>query len=174
MAETTSKLGLVKPTEDEYFNIVGDFNANWDKIDALTHIKNSGKASSSYYSPATAASPTGTVTWRYKKFSDGTFEMFGTLTVNNAICGTAASDGSYRSANIKIKYPTIGQTEVMYRNQTVRDGTDADDGSTYNSIVDVSTVADALSYSTVRLYATAKETKNKAKNIYIEIKGLWS
>ena len=173
MADTTPKLGLVKPTEDEYFDIVGDFNANWDTIDGLTHIMESGKASSSFYSPNTAASPTGTATWRYKKFSDGTFEMFGSFTVNNATCGTAAADGSYRASNIKIKYPSIGQDEILYRNQTVRDGTDADDGSVYNTVVDVSTVADSLTYSSIRLFSTVKETKARAKNIYIEVKGLW-
>lgn len=174
MAETTSKLGLVKPTEDEYFDIVGDFNDNWDKIDGLVHIVESGKKTTNFFSPSTATSATGSVTWRYKKFNDGTFEMFGCLTVNNAVCGTAAADGSYRAAGIKIKYPSIGQNEVLYRNQAVRDGTDASDGSIYNSIVDISTAADSLTYSTVRLYATAKETKNRAKNIYIEAKGTWS
>ena len=175
MADTTPNLGLRKPAESDYFDIVGDFNANWDKIDGLTHIVKSGSASSKFYEPGNDAKEAGTVTWRYKKFSDGTFEMFGMFTINNMICKTKAADGSYASANVKIKYPTIGGiSDVLYRSQTVRDGTDNADGSIFNSIVDVSTRADSLTYSTVRLYSTIQETANRAKNIYIEVKGLWS
>lgn len=174
MAEETSKLGLRKPTEDEYFDIVGDFNANWDKIDALTHIVDSGKKTSDFNEPG-KSTVGGTVTWYYKKFDDGTFEMFGNLTVNNWKCENPASSNMYRTTYMKIKYPQIGQTEILYRNQSIRDGTDTDaDNSLFNYIIDVSTVADSLTYSTVRAYCNAKETAARAKNVYIEVKGLWA
>lgn len=173
MAETTSKLGLVKPTEDEYYD-VADFNGNMDKIDALTHIVKSGKVTSKFMKPGDSATQGGTVNWIYKKFDDGTFECKGKLTVNNLIANETTAAGLFRSKTMVVYYPTItGIQEVMYRNYSVRNGSGDDNTSTYNFISDVSDIGGSLTSTAVRVYCAAKETKNMAKNIYLEFAGTW-
>ena len=175
MGTITSKLGLVKPYESDYFNI-SDFNANMDKIDNLVHIVESGIVTSNRTSVGAENLNAGTVDWYYKKYNDGTLEACGKWKVTNWRCkDKQGEDGTWRSGYIRVYYPNIGQKSIFYKNAMVAASSGSGDSIT-NWIMDCSAYGEDTSYQSLRLVAPKIEGEDKAaveKVIYMEFKGTW-
>lgn len=173
MPATTTNLGLIKPYESEYWDI-DKFNENMDKIDALTHIVESGTATSDKYAINSVTTKSGTVTWRYKKYSDGTLEANSAWKISNLRCNDKqGEDGTWRSGFVHVNYPSLGQQTVYYKNAMCASSSAASD-ATQCWVMDCSIYGEDAGYQTIRLVATKNETDTSAeKVIYMEFKGTW-
>lgn len=171
MASKTTKLGLTKPYESDYFNI-GDFNDNMDKIDNLVHIVESGTMTATKTTINTQT-PNGNVTWHYKKYDDGTLEAQCAWKINNWKCSDSqGEDGTWRSGYIHVNYPNLGQKSITYKNAMVAASSGSPDAA-YNWVMDCSAYGESTSYQTIRLVSPLNETKSIEKVIYMEFKGTW-
>lgn len=173
MPSTTEKLGLVKPYESDYWNI-NTFNENMDKLDALTHIIESGTATAYKYKINSTSTKDGTVTWYYKKYSDGTLEAQCSWKITNLRCtDKQGQDGTWRSGYVHVDYPSIGQKSIYYKNAMCASSSGSSD-STQSWVMDTSAYGESASYQSIRLVATQKETGSSIeKVIYMEFKGTW-
>lgn len=173
MPATTAKLGLIKPYESEYWD-VDKFNENMDKIDNLTHIIASGTATSPKYKINSTTVKDGTVTWHYKKYSDGTLEAQCVWKITDMRCNDKeGQDGTWRSGYIHVNYPSLGQKSIYYKNAMCASSSSSSD-SAQNWVMDCSSYGEDAGYQTIRLVSTRQETNTAMeKVIYMEFKGTW-
>lgn len=173
MPATTTNLGLTKPYESEYWDI-DKFNENMDKIDALTHCIASGTATSDKFAINSGSTKSGTVTWHYKKYSDGTLEAQCSWKVANWKCtDKQGEDGTWRSGYIHVNYPKLGQKAIYYKNAMCASSSSSSD-ATQCWVMDCSSYGESATYQTIRLVSTKKETSTSMeKVVYMEFKGTW-
>lgn len=172
MPNTTSNLGLKKPLENEYWD-PSVYNENFDKIDELTHIIASGTITSNRTAIGSDAYA-GTVTWHYKKYSDGTLEASCSWKATNWRCNDKeGADGTWRSGWIRVEYPSLGQKSIYYKNAMCASSSSASD-SIQCWVMDTSIYGESASYQTIRLVSTNMESNTDVeKVIYMEFKGTW-
>lgn len=92
--EYTPRLGLRKPASGDYMDI-NDLNANMDIIDGKPTVIETG----------------GNSVLRFRKWSDGTYEMWGRGNNDNLNCNTPIhSSGLYKSANATVNFPIVIKT----------------------------------------------------------------
>lgn len=142
-------------------NDVVDFekiNENFNKLDKLVLCTESGTKSASYSGAAT-----GNASWYYRKFSDGTIEMYTKLELDNIKCGSGASS-PYQSGTISVNFPfkltAVNNVNMNMASNTVGWVSD----TTGKGIVD-------LVRFNVR--STAYENSYIYKQVYINVKGRW-
>ena len=133
-------------------------NENFEKLDKLVQCTESGTKSASY----TGAS-SGNASWYYKKFSDGSIEMYTKLELDNVKCSSGASS-PYQSGTISVNFPfklvSVNDVHMNMASSTVGWVSDI----TGKGIVD-------LVRFTVR--STSYENSVVYKQIYINVKGRW-
>lgn len=170
MPNYTPNLNLVKPTENEYYD-VNVVNGNMDKLDALTHIVASGTVTGTRSQVNNWSSNGGSITWHYKKYDDGTFEADTRFSIYNLRCDESdGEDGTWRSGYIQVNYPNLGQTDVWHRSIYVASGSGL---GIYNWAVDTSNNANATEAMAFVLIALAQETEQQEKVMFLSIKGTW-
>lgn len=171
MPNYTPNLALVKPTENEYYD-VNVVNANMDKLDALTHIVASGTVTSTRSQVNYWNTNGGSITWHYKKYDDGTFEAHTRFSVNDVRCdANDGEDGTWRSGYVQVNYPNIGQTEIWHRAVAVCSGSGL---GIYNWAVDTSNNGDDTGAMAFTLISLARETRQQEKVMFVSIKGSWA
>ena len=169
MPTTTPKLGLVKPYESDYYD-VNTLNANMDTIDNLTHIVASGTATSTRSQVNAWDTNGGTVTWYWKKYSDGTLEAYARFIITNLRCNAKQDDGTWYSGYIQVNYPDLGQDVIFHRSVSV---------GCVNAVGIMNWAIDTAKYGTVvdatafTLVSIAEEPSNIEKCIYVGFKGTW-
>lgn len=173
MPNTTPNLGLKKPLENEYWD-PNVYNENFDTIDRLTHVIESGTSNSDKSQINSTTVKNGTVTWHYKKYSDGTLEASCAFKITNLICNdNQGSDGTWRSGYININYPAIGQKSIFYKNAMCASSSSSSD-TAQCWVMDCSRYGESATAQTIRLLSTQKETNfTMEKVIYMEFKGMW-
>lgn len=173
MPTTTANLGLAKPLESENWD-PNVYNNNFDKIDKLTHIVESGTTTSKRWTINGTSSNGGTITWHYKKYSDGSLEAQTMWKIANWLCNDSqGQDGTWRSGWIHVEYPTLGQKSIFYKNAYCASSSTSSD-STQCWVMDSSDYGEDATYQTIELVATREETNSAIeKVIYMEFKGMW-
>lgn len=167
MGTTTSKLKLTKPYESDTVSI-NVINANMDIIDNLVHVVSSGTATSTKYAANSDTSADGNVTWRYKKYDDGTFSANCKFETTNLRCNGASSGGeAYWSGSIKVNTPNIGIASITDCQMHVA-------GNCMNWVMNI-TGQSILNYVTYRLACIFNEGTEAAiyKQMFIHIEGTW-
>lgn len=173
MPNTTANLGLKKPLENEYWD-PNVYNDNFDTIDKLTHIIASGTITSDKYRINSSSVKDGTVTWHYKKFSDGTLEASCAILITDLRCNdNEGADGTWRSGWLCVGYPSLGQKSIYYKNAMCASSSSSND-SIQCWVMDTSVYGESATYQSIRLVSTKKETDTAIeKVIYMEFKGMW-
>lgn len=163
MGTTTTKLGLKKPYESDTASI-NDINANMDIIDNLVHVVSSGTATSTKYEINSDTSSGGSVTWRYKKYDDGTFSANCKFETTNLYCNAEQGE-AYWSGSIKVNLPNIGISSITDCQMHVA-------GNCMNWVMNI-TDQSILNSVTYRLASINVEHEHIYKQMFIHIEGTW-
>lgn len=155
-ANHTPKLGLNIWLENEAVNFE-EINANFTKIDSLVNCIESGTATASF-----SGGTTSTVTWRYKKYSDGTIDMSAKLEFTNVKCN-GGSKAPYYSGNSDVYFPfnlsSIYDVQMHLASNTVGWVSDITSKSVLNK---VSFKIMSMDYESSQVY----------KQVFINVKGV--
>lgn len=156
MPNKTANIGLNTWLENEVVNFE-EVNENFEKIDGLVSCIESGTKTTSYTGGASSVA-----TWRYKKYSDGTVEMYTKLEFVNLKCN-GGSEAPYYSGDSKLYFP-FELSEVS----------DVQMHLVSNTIGWVSDITDksVLDYVTFRVMAMKFEDENIYKQIFVNVKGV--
>lgn len=163
MGTKTKKLKLEKPYESDMASI-NTINANMEIIDSLTHIVASGTATSTKYHNQ-LDSPNGTVTWRYKKYDDGTYSATCNFSLTDLLCNAATGE-AFWSGYIRVMTPNIGIASVHDCQIHVA-------GNCFNWVINI-TGTTVLNYVAFRLGSVFQESENIYKQIFIHLEGTWN
>lgn len=155
-ANKTSKLNLNIWLENEVVDFE-EINENFNKIDALTVVTESGTKTSSY----TGGSDT-VAKWRYKKYSDGTIEMSAKMEFVNIKCN-GGDKSPYYSGSSKVYFP-FELSEVYDVQMHLA-------SNTIGWVSDI-TGKSVLDYVMFRVMSTAYESTTTYKQIFINVKGV--
>ena len=151
----TEKLKLNIWLESEPVNFE-EMNANFEKIDSLPFCIESGTKVGTYTGGITS-----TNTWRYKKYSDGSIEMFTKLEFDNLKCN-GGSQAPYYSDSSKVVFPFalkgVYDIQMHLASNTIGWVSDI----TGKSVID---------HVLFRVAAVYKETDLEHKQIFINVKG---
>lgn len=155
MPNKTTKLGLNTFLESEVLNYE-DVNYNFEKIDEYPICIESGKKSSTY-----SGAVSGNATWYYRKYSDGTIDLYTNIETTGLKCSSGAS-APYHSNTTKILIPISLST--IY-------GTELSLTSEYLGWVADITGKNVNDYITFQVVGLKVESNNTYKRVYIHIKG---
>lgn len=136
-----------------------EVNENFEKIDNLVHCIESGSATASF-----TGGTTSTVTWHYKKYSDGTIDMSAKLYFTNLKCNGGTSS-PYYSGSSTVYFPfTLSEVHDVQMHLA---------SNTIGWVSDITdkTVLDSVMF---RVMSTAYESDEIYKQIFINIKGAYS
>lgn len=133
-------------------------NENFEKLDGYALCIESGEKTATYSGGAS-----GNATWRYKKYSDGTIELYTKLDLDSLKCSSGASN-PYYSSDVKVMLP-ISITSI--------DGVQMHLSSDTTGWVCDKTGKSVLDYVLFKVMSTALESTNIFKRISIEVKGRW-
>ena len=156
MANKSEKMGfnIFLDTDVVDFELI---NENFNKLEGAVICTESGTKTSSY-----TGGVSGSATWRYKKFSDGTIEMSAKMEFDNLKCngGTASP---YYSGDSTVYFPfTLSAVYDVQMHLA---------SNTIGWVSDI-TGKSVLDYVMFRVMATAKEDNYEYKQVFINVKGV--
>ena len=157
MSDLTPNLSFNTFLENEVVDYE-KINENFDKLDGYALCIESGEKTAAYSGGAS-----GNAVWRYKKYSDGTIEMYTKLELENLKCSSGASS-PYYSGTLKTMFP-IQLTEI-HDIQTHLE-------SSISGWISDNTGKDILDYIMFKVMSTVSESTNSFKQIFINVKGKW-
>lgn len=132
-------------------------NENFNKLDDMNLCIASGMTTSSY-----SGGVTGTATWRYKKFADGTIEMSTKLEFDNIKCN-GGTGSPYYSGTSTVNFPfslsSVYDVQMHLASNTI------------GWVSDI-TGKSVLDYVMFRVMSTSYESENIYKQIFINVKGV--
>ena len=156
MATKTPKLGLNIWLESDPVNFE-EVNENIKKIDDMVMCIESGEVSSSY-----SGGVSGSTTWKYKKYSDGTIDMSTKMEFTNIKCN-GGSSAPYYSGTLSLYFPfTLSQVYDVRMHLA---------SNTIGWVSDITgqSVLDKVSF---RLLNMESESDYKYKQVFINVKGV--
>lgn len=131
-------------------------NENFKKLDDMNLCVESGMKTASY-----SGGVTGNANWRYRKYADGTIDMFTKLEFDNLKCN-GGSEAPYYSGSSKVYFPftmtAVYDVQMHLASNTIGWVSDI----TGKSVID---------YVLFRVMGMGCETENIYKQIFISIKG---
>lgn len=141
-------------------NDVVDFeeiNENFQIIDGLVRVTESGTKAANY-----TAGSSGTTTWRYKKYSDGTIDMSAKLEFANLKCNTG-TESPYYSGTSTVMFPftlsSVYDVQMHLASNTVG----------WVSDIMGHAVNDKVLF---RVMSVTNETNDVYKQVFINVKGV--
>lgn len=155
MATKTPKLGLNIWLESDPVNFE-EVNENFKKIDDMVMCIESGEVGSSY-----SGGVSGSTTWKYKKYSDGTIDMSTKMEFTNIKCN-GGSNAPYYSGTLDLYLPfTLSQVYDVQMHLA---------SNTIGWVSDI-TGQSVLDKVVFRLLAMENESDYKYKQVFINVKG---
>ena len=156
MATKTPKLGLNIWLESDPVNFE-EVNENFKKIDDMVMCVESGEVSSSY-----SGGVSGSTTWKYKKYSDGTIDMSTKMEFTNIKCN-GGSSAPYYSGTLSLYFPfTLSQVYDVQMHLA---------SNTIGWVSDI-TGQSVLDKVIFRLLNMELESDYKYKQVFINVKGV--
>lgn len=156
MATKTPKLGLNIWLENDPVNFE-EVNENFKKIDDMVMCIESGEVSSSY-----SGGVSGSTTWKYKKYSDGTIDMSTKMEFTNIKCN-GGSSAPYYSGTLSLYFPfTLSQVYDVQMHLA---------SNTIGWVSDI-TGQSVLDKVMFRLLNMEYESDYKYKQVFINVKGV--
>ena len=158
MPKLTPKLGLNTWLENEIVNFE-EINANFERLDVMPMCVESGTKTASY-----SGTTSGTTPWYYRKYSDGTIDMFTCVSYTDLICSKGSS-APYYSEDSKVYLPfDIMQFLDVQMHLVTPD--------TYGWVVDATDKV-AFDHVKIRVASNTYELNSSYdKRVYISIKGV--
>lgn len=156
MASKSEKMGfnIFLDTDVVDFELI---NENFNKLENAVICIESGTKTSSY-----TGGVSGSTTWRYKKFSDGTIEMTAKMGFDNLKCN-GGTTSPYYSGDTKVYFPfTFSSVYDVQMHMA---------SNTIGWVSDI-TGKSALDHVVFRVMATTKEDSYEYKQIFINVKGV--
>lgn len=156
MASKSEKMGfnIFLDTDVVDFELI---NENFNKLENAVICIESGTKTSSY-----TGGVSGSTTWRYKKFSDGTIEMSVKMEFDNLKCN-GGTTSPYYSSDSKVYFPftlsSVYDVQMHMASNTIGWVSDITDKS-------------ALDHVMFRVMATVKEDNYEYKQVFINVKGV--
>lgn len=133
-------------------------NENFEKLDNMTLCIESGEKTAAY-----SGGVTGNATWRYKKYSDGSVELYTGIEFKSLKC-SAGSSIPYCSENVKVSFPitltSIDNAQLHMASDTV-------------GWVSNITGKNILDYIMFKVASMKNESSYVYKQIFINVKGRW-
>lgn len=157
-ANQTANLGLNTWLENEPVDFE-EINQNFKKIDSLVSCIESGTATAEFTGGTTTVA-----NWKYKKYSDGTIDMSAKLYFTNLKCN-GGTGSPYYSATSTVYFP-FALTEVHDVQMHLASNTIG-----WVSNITGQTVLDKVMF---RVMATEQESTDIYKQIFINVKGVYS
>ena len=156
MPNKTNNLGLNTFLETEYVDFE-QINENFEKIADLVSCVESGTKTSSYTGGSDSV-----VTWRYKKYSDGTIDMSAKMEFTNLKCD-GGSSSPYYSGDSKVYFPfSLSQVYDVQMHLA---------SNTIGWVSDI-TGKSVLDHVMFRVMGTEHESSYVYKQIFINVKGV--
>ena len=156
MPNTTQNLGLNTWLENEVVDFE-QINENFEKIDNFVVCIESGTKTSNYTGGSDSVA-----TWRYKKYSDKTIEMWAKLQFTNLKCNGGTSS-PYYSGESKIYFPfalaSVNDVQMHLASNTIGWVSDITEQSVLDNV-------------RFRVMSTSYESQPLYKQIFINVKGV--
>lgn len=158
MASKSEKMGfnIFLDTDVVDFELI---NENFNKLENAVICMESGTKTSSY-----TGGVSGSTTWRYKKFSDGTIEMSVKMEFEDLRCNIGQTS-PYYSSDAKVYFPfnlsSVTDVQMHLASNTI------------GWVSDI-TGKGVLDHVLFRVMATAKENNYEYKQVFINVKGVLS
>ena len=133
-------------------------NENFEKLDNVVLCIESGTKTASY-----SGGTSGNATWHYKKYSDGSIEMYAKMEFDNIKCN-GGSSSPYYSGTSTVNFPfaltAVYDVQMHLASNTIG----------WVSDITGKSVIDLVSF---RVMSTAYESTFIYKQIFINVKGRW-
>lgn len=156
MATRTPNLGLNTWLESDVVNFE-EVNENFEKIDTMVMCTESGEVTSSY-----SGGVSGSTTWKYKKYSDGTIDISTKMEFTNVKCN-GGSAAPYYSGTTTLYFPfTLSQVNDVQMHLA---------SNTIGWVSDI-TGQSVLDKVMFRLLAMEYESDYEYKQVFINVKGV--
>lgn len=156
MPNTTKNLGLNIWLENEVVDFE-EINENFKKLDTMIMCVESGTKTANYTGGSDSVA-----TWRYKKYSDKSIEMWAKLQFTNLKCNGGTSS-PYYSVESKIYFPftlsSVNDVQMHLASNTIG----------WVSDITGQSVLDNVRF---RVMSTAYESTTLYKQIFINVKGV--
>lgn len=133
-------------------------NENFQKLDDMALCIESGEKTASY-----SGDISGNVTWHYKKYSDGSIEMYTKIEFDNIKCNSGSAP-PYYSGTSKVMFPF---------NLTAVHDVQMHLVANYIGWVSDITEKSVVDYVIFRLAGLTLETNYEYKRVFINVKGRW-
>ena len=138
---------------------IDKINENFEKLDKFVLAIEGGEKTAAFSGGAT-----GNVVWKYKKFSDGSIELYTKLDLSNLKCSNG-SKAPYYSNDMKVMFPfqmlDIDNVQLQMRSTNTLGWADDVTGK------------DILDYVLFRVTGMNSENTAAFKQVYINVKGRW-
>ena len=156
MPNTTTNLGLNTWFESEVVDFE-QINANFEKLDTMVMCLESGTKTANYTGGSDSVA-----TWRYRKYSDKTVDLWAKLNFTNLRCN-GGSGSPYYSGDSKIYFPfalsAVTDVQMHLASNTIG----------WVSDITGQSVLDNVRF---RLLATEYESQPLYKQVFISVKGV--
>ncbi len=134
-------------------------NENFEKLDAMALCIESGEKTASY-----SGGTSGNATWRYKKYSDGTIELYTKLEFENLKCDGGAAF-PYYSGTATVMFPIqlleVHDVQIHMASSTVGWVCDVTDKNVLDNV-------------RFKIISTTHETTGVYKQVFVNVKGRWN
>lgn len=156
MAIKSEKMGfnIFLDTDVVDFELI---NENFNKLESAVICIESGTKTSSY-----TGGVSGSTTWRYKKFSDGTVEMTAKMEFDNLKCN-GGTTSPYYSSDTKVYFPfnlsSVTDVQMHLASNTIGWVSDITGKGVFDHVL-------------FRVMATVKEDNYEYKQVFINVKGV--
>lgn len=157
MSNLTNNIGFNIFLENDYvdYELI---NRNFEKLDTMVLCVESGDKSASYSGAAT-----GNATWHYKKYSDGTIDLYTKIGFDTLKCNQG-SKAPYYTTDCKVYFPiTITKIDCIQMYM----------GSSTVGWVNNVTGKDVTDVVTFNIMSMESESVYVPKQIFINVKGRW-
>lgn len=157
MPNITNNIGLYTYLENEVVDFE-QINTNFEKIDELVSCIESGVKSAEY-----SGGSVGTANWNYKKYTDGTVEMYTGIDVTSLKCN-GGTEALYYSSEALVAFPfkiNIKNIQTHLSSSVVNFVTDDGEMIAKNNV-------------SFKLHSYTKETSTVSKRLFIYVRGVIS
>lgn len=155
MSNLTPNMGFNTFLESEAIDFE-KINENFEKLDGYALCIESGEKTAAYSGGAS-----GNVTWRYKKYSDGTIELYTKLDIGNLRCSNGGK-APYESDSVTVNLPL----QIKYIDDVHMHV--ASSGFTMIHDITAKATTDSVLF---KLATLEPESINAFRRIYIGVKG---